>query len=317
MKQDVKISVIIPVYNAENYLFRAVNSVLAQSLSQIELVLVDDGSYDSSGFICDQYSQLDARVKVVHKENGGVASARQAGMNVAIGEYFIHADSDDWLEHNELKELYDYAISNKADMVICDYYVNYSHKQVYKKQLPISMIPDSIIDQFFNGLHGSLGNKLIRMSIVKNNDVHFIDKINYCEDLLFNIQVLKYAKIITYLPNAYYHYSQDTNINSLTSHYNNNWLSDYLLYQKTLNSIADSINKPWIKQQLVVDLLSKLIQQNCTSADEYQHARSQLYSWDNVSIGIPMKLLIKIANLGYLSLAHKIYSILKSIKNLL
>lgn len=107
-----KISIIVPVYKAETYLHRCVDSILAQTFTDWELILVDDGSPDQSGKICDEYAKKDQRVKVIHKENGGVSSARQRGLDESVGEYTIHADPDDWVEPEMLDELYNPQIRN-------------------------------------------------------------------------------------------------------------------------------------------------------------------------------------------------------------
>ena len=117
-----KVSVIVPVYKAEKYLQRCVDSLLAQTFTDFELLLIDDGSPDRSGEICDEYAAADSRVRVFHKVNGGVSSARQCGMDNATGEYTIHADPDDWVEPIMLKELYVKAKEENADMVFCNYY---------------------------------------------------------------------------------------------------------------------------------------------------------------------------------------------------
>lgn len=101
-----KVSIIVPVYKAEGYLHRCVDSILAQTFTDWELLLIDDGSPDRSGEICDEYAQKDSRVRVIHKENGGVSSARQRGQDEACGEYTIHVDPDDWVEPTMLEELY-------------------------------------------------------------------------------------------------------------------------------------------------------------------------------------------------------------------
>ena len=137
------ISVIVPVYKAEKYMHRCVDSILAQTFTNFELILVDDGSPDGSGTLCDQYAQKDNRVKVIHKENGGVASARQCGIDNATGEYTIHADPDDWVEPNMLQELYNKAKELDADMVICDFYVDTENERVYRTQ-NVSSITSSV-----------------------------------------------------------------------------------------------------------------------------------------------------------------------------
>ena len=100
-------SVVIPVYNVEKYLSQCVDSILAQSFTDYELILVDDGAKDNSGKICDEYAQKDSRVKVIHKENGGLVSARQAGIKMAVGEYVFHLDGDDAVCENALESAYD------------------------------------------------------------------------------------------------------------------------------------------------------------------------------------------------------------------
>ena len=109
------ISVIVPIYKAEQTLRRCVDSLLAQTHSDFELLLVDDGSPDGSGAICDEYASKDSRVRVFHKDNGGVSSARQVGLDHSRGEYLIHVDSDDWVAPRMLEELYRKAVSDDAD----------------------------------------------------------------------------------------------------------------------------------------------------------------------------------------------------------
>ena len=98
INKNPKISVIIPVYNAEKTLHRCIDSILAQTFSDFEVLLIDDGSKDKSGEICDEYARKDSRIKVCHKENGGVSSARNTGLSKAMGEYVIHCDADDFIE---------------------------------------------------------------------------------------------------------------------------------------------------------------------------------------------------------------------------
>lgn len=115
------ISVIVPVFNIEKYVGRCIDSILNQSYMNFELILVDDGSIDSSGSICDEYALKDKRVKVIHKKNGGLSSARNAGLDVAKGEYISLIDGDDFVHRDFLKILYQNAIENNADLVCCDF----------------------------------------------------------------------------------------------------------------------------------------------------------------------------------------------------
>lgn len=113
------ISIIVPVYMAEKYLNRCIESILCQTYKNFELILVDDGSPDTSGDLCDYWAGQDSRVKVIHKENGGASSARNCGLKIAKGKYIAFVDSDDWLEPNMYEQLYKLLEENKAQMAIC------------------------------------------------------------------------------------------------------------------------------------------------------------------------------------------------------
>ena len=200
-----KISVIVPVYKAEKYLNRCVDSILAQTFTDWELLLIDDGSPDKSGEICDEYAKKDTRIRVFHKENGGVSSARQRGLDESVGEYTIHADPDDWVEPTMLEELYQKAKDDNADMVICDYYTNESSLQNYIKQQPTKLDTNVVLYELFQQLHGSCCNKLVRRACYSGK-ANFPKGINCCEDLIWCIQVLKCKPKISYINKAYYHY---------------------------------------------------------------------------------------------------------------
>ncbi|MGM9589478.1 MAG: glycosyltransferase family 2 protein [Faecousia sp.] len=118
MNQDILVSVIVPVYNVEEYLGRCVDSILTQTYQNLEVILVDDGAKDGSGAICDAYAAKDSRVRVIHKENGGLSSARNAGIDIARGEYLEFVDSDDWLEPDAVESLLREALTNQTELVV-------------------------------------------------------------------------------------------------------------------------------------------------------------------------------------------------------
>ena len=120
-----KVTVIVPVYNTEKYLPRCVESLMAQTLKELEIIFVDDGSTDSSGRLCDEYASKDNRIHVIHKPNGGVAAARQTGLEAAAGKYVIWADSDDWVEVDMYEKLYQKAQSAQADLTVCGFIYEY------------------------------------------------------------------------------------------------------------------------------------------------------------------------------------------------
>jgi len=213
--EKLKISVVVPVYKAETYLRRCLDSLLSQSLEDFEILLVDDGSPDKSGIICDEYARKDNRIRVFHKPNGGVSSARQKGLDEAKGEYVIHADPDDWVEPDMLDELYKKAKAEEADMVICDYYINFSQKQLYVTQKPSSLEPENVQCELFQQLHGSCCNKLIRRACYKKYQIKFPQEIFTHEDLYVNLALLNHHIKVAYLHRAFYHYDQVINTNSL------------------------------------------------------------------------------------------------------
>lgn len=212
---STKISIIVPVYKAEKYLHNCLDSILAQTFADFEVLLIDDGSPDNSGEICDRYAQKDSRVRVFHKENGGVSSARQCGIDNAYGEYTIHADPDDWVEPTMLEELYEKAKMDDVDMLICDYYEDYTDKSIYIKQEPSSLETDIVLKEHFKKLHGSCCNKLIRSSCYERYNVSFPIDLTCNEDLYVCVSLLKHPIKVDYLPKAFYHYTQGVNANSL------------------------------------------------------------------------------------------------------
>ena len=117
-----RISVIVPIYNTEKYLARCIESILCQTYTNLEIILVDDGSTDKSGDICDFYARKDNRVKVVHKENGGAAAARNFALNMVTGQYIGFVDSDDYTDIEMYQKLYEKAKQENADIVVCGYY---------------------------------------------------------------------------------------------------------------------------------------------------------------------------------------------------
>lgn len=215
-----KISIIIPVYKAEKYIHRCLNSIQVQTLTDFEVIIIDDGSPDRSGEICDEYAEKDSRFRVFHKENGGVATARQMGIDNAQGEYSIHADPDDWVEPDMLEKLYTKAKEEDADMVICDYWEE-KDTRIYKKQQPEDFRPQTVLKQLISGtLHGATWNKLIRCSSIAACGVRFTPTMTYMEDTLFCSQLLLNNIRVGYCNKAFYHYDNIINENSLTGNCN-------------------------------------------------------------------------------------------------
>ena len=225
----IRVSVIVPVYNAERYLERCVDSIFAQSFTDYELILVDDGSTDGSGKMCDDYARSNPQVRVFHQANQGVSAARQKGLDAASGEYVIFADPDDWVEPTMLEELILKAENDNADVVICDFMVNNELEEHYQIQSPRYLEAQSILRQLLLGeLHGSTCNKLYRLKTLKGRNIHFPKNVDYCEDLWFNCEIMVNCKPrVAYMKNAFYHYDTFTNGNSLSRKVKRKTLEDY------------------------------------------------------------------------------------------
>lgn len=172
------ISVIIPCFNVEKYIDRCMESVINQTYRYLEIILVDDGSTDSTGEICDRYSQMDKRIKVVHKKNGGLSSARNAGLAVATGAYIGFVDSDDWIEHDFYSYLYNLIVQYQADIAQCTYFLtDGSTKRPVITEKIKKVSRDDLMDIFFRtkGENSNSGvwNRLYRYEIVK--EIRFPD----------------------------------------------------------------------------------------------------------------------------------------------
>ena len=213
-----KISVIVPIYNAENTLCKCVDSLLAQTFKDYEILLVDDGSPDRCGEICDEYAKQDSRIRVIHQENKGVSAARQCGIDNALGEYTIHADPDDWVEPEMLEELYQKAKEDDADMVICDFYINTYKGQHYLPQQPSCLYHEVVLKELFEHLHGSCCNKLIKLSCYNKWNIQFPLNLSRCEDQYVIASLLLRDIKVSYLPSAFYHYFRN-NDNTLSRFY--------------------------------------------------------------------------------------------------
>ncbi|WP_064976209.1 glycosyltransferase family 2 protein [Alistipes provencensis] len=206
------ISVIMPAFNSQETISRAVESFRYQTFPDWELIIIDDGSTDNTPHILDDLAAADSRIKVIHKPNGGVASARQVGIESAMGEYSIHADSDDWVETDMLEKMYTTAKRTNADMVVADFFINYPDgRQEIRRQKLDSYYPCDVIYQLYaKDLFGGLWHKLLRTAIYTKAKVSFEARIDFCEDKLLLTKILYRCPDIkiVYHPKAFYHYMQ-------------------------------------------------------------------------------------------------------------
>jgi len=202
-----EISIIVPVYNVEQYLHQCLGSILAQTFTDFECILVNDCSSDNSPGICDEYAKIDGRIKVIHKpHNEGSSLARKTGFENSKGDYIIYVDSDDWIEINMIEKMYSLAVSDNYDMVYCDFYNHDMLNKVSYIKVPdlsndfIMNIKLAILD---NSPGGSLFNKLVRRKIY---DKVVFPEYSIAEDKYITTQTLFFSKKIGYINAALYHY---------------------------------------------------------------------------------------------------------------
>lgn len=203
------ISVIIPVYNAEKYLKKCLDTVLSQTYTNIEVILVNDGSSDESGAIIDSYACQDGRIRVIHlSENKGVSYARNRGIDILKGEYTIFVDADDYVESDFLEKLYVNLKENQADISICgvDFVGFPKNNPLWKNNHSCVVSADQAVFFILNnyGFGQEMCNKLFLTILVKK--ICFIENIYQGEDILFIYQILKYVRYVSYLPEKLYHY---------------------------------------------------------------------------------------------------------------
>lgn len=248
---NVKVSIIVAVYNVEKYLNRCLESLINQTLKEIEIILVDDGSTDRSGQICDDYSKKDSRIIVIHKENQGLGMARNSGLDMAIGEYVVFVDSDDFIDINAYKEMYNKIKSSDYDMLMSNYY-EYNTKNLEAKLAKTISVSKSIsgnqIKQVACQLVGSnprmkdlddIGmsvwkNMYCRETIEKNNIRFCSEREFVSEDAIFHLMLVPKMKKIVIDTKAYYYYCQNDS-QSLSSTFRESKFEEYKkLYKKEL-----------------------------------------------------------------------------------
>ena len=311
------ITVIVAVYKAEAYLYRCMESLLGQTFRDFEILLVDDGSPDCSGRICDEYAKQDGRIRIFHKEHGGVSSARQCAIDNALGEYTIHVDPDDWVEPEMLEKLYEKAKEEDADMVFCDFYMEYENKTVCKHQKPISLAPFKILSDFIitNRIKHLLGNQLIRLACYRNYRIIFPEDMAQAEDDCVTIQFLCRIKKISYLPKAFYHYDRYSNPNSLTKRKKGKdiiisvWDNLHNHCKDDLYRTSPRIYNAW----LTVTAYDYFIKNLLTASEWQKRYRSKAVNFLRARVSLKIKFFTVLSALGYKDIAYRIYLRLKRI----
>lgn len=211
------VSVIVPVYQAQDTLGRCVDSILKQSFKDLELILVDDGSRDHSPAICDLYARRDGRVRVIHKENSGVSDTRNRGIAEAIGEYIQFVDSDDWLSPDATEQMVTTAKRYQADLVVADFFrvsgnlVAKKHREMPENPLSCKQYAQMMMKDPASFYIGVLWNKLYRREIIAQQKMKMNPELRICEDLLFNLEYLRFVKTAATVDVPVYYYVRTAN----------------------------------------------------------------------------------------------------------
>jgi len=205
------VSIIVPVFKTERYLRRCVDSILAQTFSDFECILVNDGSPDNCPAICDEYAVKDSRVVVIHQKNAGVSAARNAGLDIARGEWIGFVDSDDWCDPDMYRVLYDNAVKYDADVSVCairEITSDGKEKEYTKNKIKMYNGQKAILRMLSSQISFGVNNfnKLIKQKLLIENGIRFDTAIQQCEDLLLTYEVFKHAEKVVHYCMPYYNY---------------------------------------------------------------------------------------------------------------
>lgn len=262
--KDIELSIIVPVYNVEEYLRKCVDSILAQTLQSFELILVDDGSTDNSGKVCDEYKEKDSRVTVIHKSNGGLISAKIAGLKIAVGKYIGFVDGDDWIDDNMYEVMCQAAISNHADIVIVDNDMWVGNRIIkinqginggmYNKQKLIADIYPNLAFMghiYCLGVSPSLCTKIIKRELLLKYQPLVDRQIKGGEDAACSFPCILQADSLYYVKNFYpYHYR--VHKKSMTHSKKRLEIEERLSLIKHMSEIAGRFEYEGIKRQVIL-----------------------------------------------------------------
>ena len=274
-----KVSVVVPVYNVEKYIHKCLDSLVNQTLQDIEIILIDDESPDNCGKICDEYAKNDKRIKVIHKKNGGVSAARNDGIKHATSDWIMFVDSDDWCEETMCEIAYENAIKNNVDVAIFNNYRNYEDYEKKEKiglketifdeyneieKLQMSMLYDFFIKQVDSEVKqytdiGGPWSKIFKKELIEKNNIEFNLKVKgVFDDALFCIETMEYAKKVLFKDEFLYHYR------ILNDSITNKFKSDRIqIYDTIYKEIELFMNKAHKKNNFKEAYYSRIIVNLC------------------------------------------------------
>lgn len=227
---EIKVSIIVPIYNVELFLGKCIEFIINQSYSNLEIILVDDGSPDNSGKIADEYAKTDERIKVIHKKNEGVSAARNSGLDIATGEYICFADGDDYLMEDYVEYLLNLAIKNDADISLTrEMFGNYDGKQVKKDKIEIYSAEDATISILCYNIPIGVYCKMFKRSLI-NEKVRFLTNLYIGEGFNFNTTAFQNANRVAVGIRKIYYYRRDNETSATTKFSMDKWIDGHRYY---------------------------------------------------------------------------------------
>ena len=202
------ISIIVPIYNIEKFLPCCIDSILAQTFTEWELILVDDGSKDTCGSICDEYATKDGRIRVIHKPNGGLTSARNAGLAMASGEWVMYLDGDDWIEPEMLELLLRKGEETGADIVMGDFLFAYPDRDVPYRLPDWDDCKTTSLNRYITSVWTCVWGGIHRRSLYEEHQLQSPQGVTYCEDFHLIVRLCYFARKVVNVHRPFYHYRQ-------------------------------------------------------------------------------------------------------------
>ena len=290
------ISVIVPVYNAEPYLQLCVKSVLTQSFANFELLLIDDGSTDNSGSVCDKFACYDRRVRVFHKENGGVSSARNLGIDKAWGGWITFLDSDDFIDTTFLEDLYGKAISSHVDIVFTDIRYIWSNKTDIYYTYRWNETPQEDLVAYLTQTRNCPGWGLIRGSLIRNNNFRFPENITIYEDFHLLIRLIFKSQNVCHVGKPLYNYRMhDSSIVHSTDYnykiQNQIWAYSSILQYFKDNNVYDKY-APSLYGRILHDYQNMVLDRTYHENFTKIYPDKKYYIWKSSTINFKLKIMM-------------------------
>ena len=282
-ENKIKISVMVPIYNTSQYLEKCLKSIISQSLKEIEIICVNDGSTDNSLEILEEFAKEDKRIIIVNKKNGGLTSARNAALKIARGKYCLNIDSDDWIEQEYFKDMYEKAEQDNLDILITNIIFDYPSKKLILNDLNLdedtTITGKEYMNIFFkNNKNGFTVNKLIKKDLYLKNNLFYNEKIFLLEDMELIGRIGYFARKVGKLNKEYYHYIQKETNGSQRVKLKN--LTDRIEAYRSLIEFYKKYNEEEIvkeiKKERDIALISEIVGKDFYKLDGYDEVLEKI-----------------------------------------